>query len=222
VEKFSGRAEDGLLEWEKRVAGRYFSEPGRLLDVGCGGGREAIAFAKLGHSVTAIDINKSLIETAESKAHELGLEIKVRLCDGAQLEFDPNAFKYIVLFAQVLGNVPGHDQRVNMLRQAHNILTEDGVLIFSVHNLPVCEPIAYAQQLIVKGPDDLGSPRDYMILEDKHEPPCYWHYFTREELEKLCDESDFSLIECCTAYQLGQGEGWDKILVCVCRPRATR
>ncbi len=217
VEKFASRARSGLLAWEERVAQRHLRPPGKLLDVGCGGGREAIALTQMGYSVAATDISKSLLDAAESQACDMGLGIDFQIGDGTTLDYPESTFHYALIVSQVLGNVPGHAQRVGLLHQARKALKRHGVLVFSVHNLSVCEPLAHAKRLVVQGPEELGIAGDYMLLEEGQQEPCYWHYFTRTELEGMCEEAQFALIECCTADALGQGQDWNTILVCVCR-----
>ena len=43
---------------------RHLPTPARLLDVGCGSGRDALAFQGLGHAVVAIDASLGMVEQA--------------------------------------------------------------------------------------------------------------------------------------------------------------
>lgn len=52
-----------------------------VLDMGCGGGRDAIFLAMQGHHVTAIDNKKQVIQRAESFAENYQLQIDWRCCD---------------------------------------------------------------------------------------------------------------------------------------------
>ena len=51
IEEYRKRVESGLLPWEERISELFLSIPGRLLDIGCGGGREAIALSTLRHEI---------------------------------------------------------------------------------------------------------------------------------------------------------------------------
>ncbi|MGY3961906.1 class I SAM-dependent methyltransferase [Aeromonas popoffii] len=61
--------------------------PGRLLDVGCGLGRNARAAFERGHKVVAIDIAEDAI--AASRRHHAGLDIHFEVRDACQTELEP-------------------------------------------------------------------------------------------------------------------------------------
>lgn len=49
-----------------------------ILELNCGTGADAIAFAKLGHDVIATDISSGMIEVAKAKEHPANLKFKVQ------------------------------------------------------------------------------------------------------------------------------------------------
>src|SRR5690606_8244919 len=57
--------------------------PGKALDLACGDGRNAIALAKRGHSVTAIDIAHAGLAGLRRNAADAGLEV-----DAIQADLD--------------------------------------------------------------------------------------------------------------------------------------
>lgn len=59
-----------VLEWIARLA------TGPALDVGCGTRRHALALARAGYAVTAIDISDSALAQADTRARSAGLEIR--------------------------------------------------------------------------------------------------------------------------------------------------
>ena len=60
--------------------------PGRLLDVGCGGGAHAVAFAEHGWSVTGVDVSPAQLELARRRG------VEVIEADAAALPFDDESF----------------------------------------------------------------------------------------------------------------------------------
>src|SRR5947208_7561607 len=64
--------------------------PGRLLDLGCGGGAHAVAFAERGWTVTGVDISSAQLELARARGIEV-LEV-----DAAALPFEDESFDTVV------------------------------------------------------------------------------------------------------------------------------
>ncbi|MFV1991676.1 MAG: class I SAM-dependent methyltransferase, partial [Acidimicrobiales bacterium] len=63
-------------------------EPGmRLLDVGCGPGRHAIALAKAGMSVTGIDISQRFVDIANEAASSCGVDATFVRADARSLDY---------------------------------------------------------------------------------------------------------------------------------------
>ena len=60
--------------------------PGELLDVGCGGGAHAAAFAERGWSVTGVDVSPAQLELARRRG------VEVREADAAELPFEDESF----------------------------------------------------------------------------------------------------------------------------------
>jgi SAM-dependent methyltransferase len=87
---------DAVAEWYEReftgdrpgeLAQRLLGDgPGRLIDVGCGGGRHDVTFALLGWHVTGIDISAEQLRFARKRG------IDVVRADAAALPFDDALF----------------------------------------------------------------------------------------------------------------------------------
>jgi ubiquinone/menaquinone biosynthesis C-methylase UbiE len=91
---------DGIAEWydaefattelglsARRIVLRLLEDgPGRLLDVGCGGGAHALAFAERGWDVTGVDISPAQLELARKRG------IEVLQADAAALPLESGSF----------------------------------------------------------------------------------------------------------------------------------
>jgi methylase of polypeptide subunit release factors len=96
----------------------YFTRA-RALDLGCGSGVLALAMARLGAQVTAIDVIESAIVATQANARRNGLSIQAQLSDGLtalQAESQHSAFDALVcnhyhIPGEVQGTPNGDDGR---------------------------------------------------------------------------------------------------------------
>jgi SAM-dependent methyltransferase len=71
----------------RRIVLRLLGEgPGRLLDVGCGGGAHAVEFAERGWTVTGVDLSRAQLELARARG------VDVVEADATALPFDDESF----------------------------------------------------------------------------------------------------------------------------------
>ncbi|ANE45221.1 methyltransferase [Paenibacillus swuensis] len=87
-----------------RVAGpdenlvEYFSNglmPGRVLEMGCGPGRNAIYMAQQGCKVDAIDLSENAIQWAKERSREAAIEIDFHCESVFDFSFNPNSYDFI-------------------------------------------------------------------------------------------------------------------------------
>lgn len=103
----------------------------RVLDLGCGTGRLALAAAFLGaDSVVGVDIDKTAVKTALNNARNVGFEGKVDWVEG---DIDAVSGK----FDTVLQNPPFGVQKRNADRRFIQKALELGDAVYSLHNHPV-------------------------------------------------------------------------------------
>jgi 2-polyprenyl-6-hydroxyphenyl methylase / 3-demethylubiquinone-9 3-methyltransferase len=102
----------------------------RCLDVGCGGGLLAEALARAHAKVTAIDLSKALIQTAQMHAMSEQLSIDYRHLDVADLPGDTLPFAEIMCL-EMLEHVP---DPASLLRQFNRLLPLGGGLTLSTLN----------------------------------------------------------------------------------------
>jgi ubiquinone/menaquinone biosynthesis C-methylase UbiE len=80
-------ATTGLNVAARKVALRLLGDgPGRLLDVGCGGGAHAVTFTEHGWTVTGVDVSPAQLELARGRG------IDVVEADAATLPFEDESF----------------------------------------------------------------------------------------------------------------------------------
>lgn len=211
LEYYRNRAGEGLREWERRIVEQYMS-PGRVLSIGCGGGRECFGLEGMGYSSVGIDISKEQINNANRAKADTGSRADFLVYDGATLPFGNDSFTSATIWSQVLGNVPGSDTRVRFLKECRRVLANDGVLSLSVHD-------CIKTMALIMDSDDTyseipgGDPGDLM-LDTASDTECYWHYFERDEVELMCKSAGFESVDLYTSDELGQD--WDNLIIAAC------
>lgn len=127
------RVSEGVNRTETYFFEKYLSEPVRVLNVGCGGGREAIALAGMGHEVVAVDLMDSFIEAARRNADREGARVTFRSADVKDLPFPDGSFDRVVMIGQMIGQVPTRDGRHRALSECRRVLADEGLLLCSTN-----------------------------------------------------------------------------------------
>jgi 2-polyprenyl-6-hydroxyphenyl methylase / 3-demethylubiquinone-9 3-methyltransferase len=102
-----------------------------VLDVGCGGGYLAEAFARAGAVVSGVDLSASSIAAAQRHAQAAGLAIDYRPADARSLPY-PDATFDVVLSSDFLEHVS--DQLDAVVAEQSRVLRPGGVLGFETVN----------------------------------------------------------------------------------------
>lgn len=171
-----------LKEWEKSVS-KLFSPGSRILDIGCGLGREAFALHDLGFEVVGIDISKEVISRVKQLSADKGYKILFSEYDGEHLDFPDNSFDVVLIWAQTLGLLYGDELKSRYLSKCKRVLKTGGLLSFSTH--------------------------DYNYLKENH-PNClkghkffpyakgdiYWESFEANDLIQFANKADMEVILC--------------------------
>jgi cyclopropane fatty-acyl-phospholipid synthase-like methyltransferase len=69
--------------------------PNRVLELGCGPGRNAVYMAKKGCKVDALDIAENAIEWAKERAMEEGVDIDFHCVSVFDFDFEPHSYDFI-------------------------------------------------------------------------------------------------------------------------------
>lgn len=148
-------------------------EPSRILDLGCGQGRNAIWLAARGHTVTAVDVSDVAIEQATELAADAGVSVEFVAADLAAWEPRAAAFD-LVLLAYI--QAPEATRRV-LHRKAAEALAPGGVVFI----------IAHHKENLERG---IGGPPSAEVLFDEDEIAGDFAGFVIEENTKVLRRVD--------------------------------
>jgi SAM-dependent methyltransferase len=145
--------------WSGRPNGCLVAEaaalaPGRVLDVGCGEGADAIWLARRGWIVTAIDISDVALGRARDAAERAGAPVEWVCGDALQVPFPAGSFDLVSLQYPALPKAAGEAA----VRRLLDALRPGGVLLAVYHDLDD----DHREHLTARGID----PADYVGAED--------------------------------------------------------
>ena len=110
-----------------------FKPNSAMLDMACGSGRHAIAFAKMGFDVTAVDLSQRLISEAKKNAVQTGVKIDFVLSDILEYETSKEFDLVINLFTSI-GYFENDDENYAVMEKAFNLLKQGGYFILDYFN----------------------------------------------------------------------------------------
>ena len=106
----------------------------KVLELGCGQGRDSIFFASKGLKVYAIDSSKIAIENLRIKSKRLNLDINLKNLNAVEgLPFLDSHFDSV--YSHMFYNMGFTDDELKFLfSESKRVLKNDGLLLFSVRN----------------------------------------------------------------------------------------
>lgn len=171
-----------LKKWEQSVVG-FFQKEAKVLDIGCGMGREAFALSDMGFSVVGIDISEEVIKQVVQLALNNRYDIPFLVYDGHELPFEDESFEVVIIWAQTFGLLYGDTYKISFLEECRRVLKKDGVVSFSGHDNEYLAEF-YKQYTI---------GRKFHPYSDAE---IYWESFLLEELISYAENAGFSVVLC--------------------------
>ncbi|MBD2870498.1 class I SAM-dependent methyltransferase [Paenibacillus arenilitoris] len=122
----AGKEARKMADWLKLPPGA------RVLDIGCGLGRHALALARCGLSVTGVDLSPILLKQA--RRHDARREVKWVEGDMRELPFDAGRFDATVNLFTSFGYFSLEDDNAKVLRNIRRVLREEGAFLIDFLN----------------------------------------------------------------------------------------
>jgi ubiquinone/menaquinone biosynthesis C-methylase UbiE len=111
------------------------NKKGKLLDLGCGSGRniDVEIINKNLLEYYGVDFSENMIELAKKKAKELGIKARLFCSNAEKLEFDDEFFDNAI-FISTLHCIEGEKAREKSLRELFRVLKNGGEAMISIWN----------------------------------------------------------------------------------------
>jgi SAM-dependent methyltransferase len=101
-----------------------------ILEIGAGSGRVSVELARAGHRVTAVDLDRQLLDALSSRA--AGSTVEVVCADARKLDLAQKDFGLCIVAMQTVQLFEGNAGRLAFLRRARAHLRPGGVLALAI------------------------------------------------------------------------------------------
>ena len=193
LERREEEAEYGLAAHEEAFVEK-FRAGSYLLDIGCATGRLCFALAKLGYSVTGIDVAEKQIEQAQQIAEKDNIDVTFLHYEAPTLPF-PDASFAAAFMENVYCYIPHRAGRIAFLEEVARVLNPNGQLFLSN---TVLDGVIDSYEPTYDDNYNQFAP-NYETLEKgdnfwSEEDPIYVHYFFADDLKAELEASPFGIL----------------------------
>ncbi len=180
------REQDQELGMAVRQVSEILPAGGHILEVAPGPGSLAIELAKLKYHVVGLDISKSFVEMAQTKAKQAGVTAEFRHGNASDMPFDADTFDFIVCRAAF----KNFTEPVQAIREMHRVLKPGGVaLIIDLRR--------------DASPEDINAAVNTMGLNWINTLLTKWAFkhfllknaYTKEEIQQFVSQTNFGKCE---------------------------
>lgn len=173
AEEFSQRNSITIYKEEFSLFRSFVKDENKILEIGCGTGRDAEELVKLGFDYTGIDASKGMLAIARQRVPQG----KFQVGDFYNLDFSDNAFDGFWAAASFL-HVPKKEMGV-VLQEAKRILKSGGIGFISLKQKTTMD------EGYIKETKAGGIER-------------YFAFYTRDEIEDILKRNQFQILQITT------------------------
>ena len=192
-------ADTPLLAYDRDFVTEHCRPPGRLIDLGCGTGRLAIALAQQGYQVTAVDLSAEMLRVVGEKSHAAGVHVECLQANLVELEcLADGAFDHAACLFSTLGMIAGADARRRFLAHVRRLVRPGGVFVVHVHNRRFHVWTRAGRRLLwrnwrrsLTGREARG---DFLMPPHQGLGSFPMHLFTRGEITEVLRQAGFDVV----------------------------
>ena len=198
---YKGMAMEGLIaKWYAKIrdndpqhqaicrqVSEFLPSGGRILEVAPGPGYLAIELAKLNkYQVVGLDISKSLIEIAQTKAREAGVTVEFRHGNASDMPFETNSFDFVVCVAAF----KNFTEPVQAIAEMYRVLKPGSKALIS--DLRGDTTIADIRALV----DDMNlNPVNKFMTRWVFKHILLKNAYTKTQIQQFVSQTDFTSLE---------------------------
>ncbi|MBI3097691.1 MAG: class I SAM-dependent methyltransferase [Planctomycetes bacterium] len=135
VEDYTRGVAFGLTDLEREVLCGALAGAGRILNLGCGAGREALGGAGEGRSLIACDVALEMCRRARSQFTAAGKAWPLVATDARRLPFRDEAFDAVLATNTLIQYISRRRMRIRVLREVGRVLRPGGRAAFHLLHL---------------------------------------------------------------------------------------
>lgn len=176
-----------LFETEHEYLQDHILPNSKVLEIGCGNGRNIQSILKITSDVVGIDNDPQAIKDATDKLH--GKNIKILLADALNLPFPEKSFDSVVLL-DTLVNFQGN--KIKALSEMKRVLNDNGKIVISVYSEDAFPTrIDMYKQIAVP----INKTDGTTVIFDKNVGANESEQFSREQIEKMVNEAGLKIVD---------------------------
>ncbi|VVB73305.1 Ubiquinone/menaquinone biosynthesis C-methyltransferase UbiE [uncultured archaeon] len=159
--------------------------PSKVLDIGCGNGRNLAQFSARGFDCYGVDFSGKMIAVAEKSFAKGKLRAKFKVADARKLPYRSNSFEHC-LFVAILHHLKVDKDRMAALQEMHRVLRPGGTAIVSVWN-----KYSFGHPHLTLKPKET-----YVAWNRKGKRHMrYYYLFSKWELKRLIERSGLKILK---------------------------
>jgi ubiquinone/menaquinone biosynthesis C-methylase UbiE len=162
----------------QKYSGNIYNK--RILDIGCGTGRTTFILKDLSKEYTGIDYSAEMIAYCEN-IFKCGENVRFIPCDVRNMRiFGDGQFDFVLVSYNGLDYID-HEGRRIALSEIHRVLREDGMFVFSSHNLNYVNLYTYPKmKFTLKRREQRINIRNFLISVKNRIKYRKLQYFAKE------------------------------------------